>query len=168
MIKYLAKLFVRKYFESIRKKRLDIADVNYLKDLLQFLESDKFSQSLLTLNNRNFYVGTQFNNIEEEIKCLVRLINALDKKSNIYRELLSREIKLLHVTKYFANSKNEIYPEIGISALKSALETFINSYCLTQGEKDEISKTNIYLLQNYINNLCSTLESIIHIQFEND
>lgn len=165
MIKRLTRYIVNEYFKKITKNKPDTVTTEYLKSLLLVFKPDSFNQDLLGFNSQQFFIHSQYTNIESEIKTILLVTSVLIKKKSLFRDLFSNEIKRTPLRLYLTNNANK-HLDI-TSALKGlvlALNTFFKTYDSLKGDSDEITKANIFFLNIYLDNLSTILENLISIQ----
>lgn len=163
--KKLVRYLLNRYLIKYKLKYSDIKDIQYLIGLLDVLELTKFEENLLGFNADTNYIHAPDANMEKVIFALVQITSALDNRNAIFRELVQRDDSVVPFKNFLTNKNNQqLSVQQSMKVLTQTLKTFTTSFKKAQGDQDQINKTNVFLLTQYIEKLSVLVENILTVQ----
>lgn len=160
---------LRLYVNSVFSKNDEDKSLKYLTELTEIASNLNYSNDLVGFNSSTNLVRTPTKDLESLVILIIKLTSAIKNTNPIYRGLLDTQQIEVPLKIFLINKNNEqLDIQSSLSALFKAIEFFCESLLKVKDDKNEINKTNTFVLTSFIASLCLVVEDLIKIQLHSN
>jgi hypothetical protein len=156
---------LRLYVNSVISKNNEDKSLKYLIELTEIANNLTYSNDLVGFNSAANLVTTPCKDLESLVILIVKFTSAIKNTNPIYRGLLDTQQIEVPLKIFLINKNNEqLDIQSSLKALFKSIEFFCESLTNVKDDKNEVNKTNIFILTSFIASLCVVVEDLIKIQ----